>query len=103
VEGFLSLLEGRTLSDLALRNAIVAWEHHFLPAGDGEGGRERGQPRPMLLSRIVSVADTFEVLCSVGVQGEPLTTREALEQLEGPLAEHYDQDAVAALKGALLA
>ncbi len=101
VDGFLELLRGRELTDLALRTAIVAREHHASveeAVATLEGGRTL---RPTLLSRIVSVADAYDMLCAYGPEGTPLKPGEALGYLRGRFGEVFDQDLVEVL-GAVL-
>ena len=101
VNGFLELLRGRELTDLALRTAIVAREHH---ASMDEVVADLGPGkalRPTLLSRIVSVADAYDMLCAYGPEGKPLAPQEAIAYLRGRFGERFDQDLVDALEGAL--
>ncbi len=101
VDGFLELLKGRELTDLALRTAIVAREHHFSVEDEVAGLGAGKVLRPTLLSRIVSVADAYDMLCAYGPEGNPLSPREAVSYLRGRFGERFDQDLVAVLDAAL--
>ncbi|GEM_PF-2129234 len=101
VDGFLELLKGRELADLALRTAIVAREHHHSVEDEVADLGAGKVLRPTLLSRIVSVADAYDMLCAYGPEGEPLGPKEALAYLRGRFGERFDQDLVAILDSAL--
>ena len=101
VDGFLELLKGRELTDLALRTAIVAREHHASVEEEVAhlgGGK---MLRPTLLSRIVSVADAYDMLCAYGPEGKPLSPGDAVAYLKGRFGERFDQDLVEVLASAL--
>ncbi len=101
VDGFLELLKGRELTDLALRTAIVAREHHHSVEEEVADLGPGKLLRPTLLSRIVSVADAYDMLCAYGPEGKPLAPKEALAYLRGRFGERFDADLVDLLEAAL--
>jgi HD-GYP domain-containing protein (c-di-GMP phosphodiesterase class II) len=69
MEGVKALLRFQGLSDLSVRCAVVAFEHHILRDGRGYPTKIR-QRDPGLLSRIVTIADFYETLTAPGALTE---------------------------------
>jgi HD-GYP domain-containing protein (c-di-GMP phosphodiesterase class II) len=78
LEGVKALLRFQGLSDLSVRCAVVAFEHHLLRDGRGYPTTLRRRS-PGLMSRLVTVADFYETLTSPGsMTDEGIPPEEAL-------------------------
>jgi HD-GYP domain-containing protein (c-di-GMP phosphodiesterase class II) len=75
LEGVKVLLQFQGLSDLSVRCAVVAFEHHLLRDGRGYPTTAR-QRSPGLLSRLVTIADFYETLTAPGALTEEGTPPE---------------------------
>jgi HD-GYP domain-containing protein (c-di-GMP phosphodiesterase class II) len=69
LEGVKVLLQYQGLSDLSVRCAVVAFEHHLLRDGRGYPTTAR-QRNPGLLSRLVTISDFYETLTAPGAMTE---------------------------------
>jgi HD-GYP domain-containing protein (c-di-GMP phosphodiesterase class II) len=69
LEGVKALLRFQGLSDISVRCAVVAFEHHLLRDGRGYPTRVRRRS-PGLPSRLVTIADFYETLTAPGTLTE---------------------------------
>jgi HD-GYP domain-containing protein (c-di-GMP phosphodiesterase class II) len=71
--------------------------HHERPDGSGYPAGKKGQEIP-LLSRIIAVADAYDVMISESSYEETKSEREALEELEKNSGTQFDADIVKAFR-----
>ncbi len=74
--------------------------HHERPDGNGYPAGKKGEEIPRL-SRIISVADAYDVMISESSYKETISEREALEELEKHAGTQFDPDIVKAFKEVL--
>ena len=88
LEGVKALLRFQGLSDISVRCAVVAFEHHLLRDGRGYPTKVRRRS-PGLPSRLVTIADFYETLTAPGgLTEEGLPPEEALRVMAS--AEAFD-------------